>query len=311
MQRYKELRLGQLRAFCACVRQKSFTAAARALGMSQPAVWQQVRALERDFGVALLRRRGRHWEPSEDGLVLIELASSIVGSVDSLKEAFDERRRDVPRSLVVLGSPGVLTEELARPIVEFCQQQPQVRVTALSYPGLRTLDALVTGEADLAVLAQASEVGGHRHLLSAEPLCERSWVLAAPRGHPLANSPRLRLSQIARHPLIVPEEASNWRKSVEELCRGVGQPLQILLEVSITLAVRRYVSLGLGCALLPEPRDGLEFPDVVIRPLPDLLPPEPMVILWRRGATPKPQARQFADFAKEKLASPPPRRRRQ
>jgi DNA-binding transcriptional LysR family regulator len=310
MQRYKELRLGQLRAFCECVRQKSFSAAARALSMSQPAIWQQVRALERDFGVGLLRRRGRHWEPSEDGLVLLELAASIVGSVDSLKDAFEQRRRDVPRSLVVLGSPGVLTEELARPVVDFCRQYPQVRTTVLSFPGLRTLDALVTGEADLAVLPQASEVGGQRQLLMSEPLCERAWVLAAPNGHPLACRRRLGLGDIARYPLILPEEASNWRKRVDELCRAAGLPLQVLVEVSMTLAARRYVSLGLGCALLPEPRDGLTFPRVVLRCLDDLLPPEPIVILWRRGTTPRPQARLFADFARAKLASPGPRHRR-
>ena len=68
--RYKELRPGQLRAFCACVRHKTFSAAARALGMSQPAVWHQVRALERQFGATLLLRNGRNWELSEDGGLL-------------------------------------------------------------------------------------------------------------------------------------------------------------------------------------------------------------------------------------------------
>src|SRR5262249_28767511 len=119
--RYKELRLGQLRAFCECVRQKSFSAAARALGLSQPAVWPQVRALERDVGTGLLRRRGRDWEPSEAGWVLLELAASILGTVDSLKDLFEQRRRDVPRTVVLIGSPGILTEELARPVVEFCR----------------------------------------------------------------------------------------------------------------------------------------------------------------------------------------------
>ena len=47
--RYKELRLGQLRAFCECVRYHSFTAAARALGLSHASIWQQIRALEREF----------------------------------------------------------------------------------------------------------------------------------------------------------------------------------------------------------------------------------------------------------------------
>src|SRR5437868_6367529 len=92
--RYKELRLGQLRAFCACVREASYSAAARALGMSQPAVWQQVHALERDFSAALLQRTPAGLAPTEDGRGMLELAATILGSVDSLQEEFEQRRRD-------------------------------------------------------------------------------------------------------------------------------------------------------------------------------------------------------------------------
>src|SRR5262249_16370475 len=122
--RYKELCLRQLRAFCECVRRKSFSAAARTLRMSEPTVLHQVRALERDVGVTLLQRRGREWAPSEDGLILLKLASSIVDSVDSLKEIFDQRRTDLPRTVTVLGSASVITEALAQPVVEFCRQYP-------------------------------------------------------------------------------------------------------------------------------------------------------------------------------------------
>src|SRR5262245_27742780 len=98
-QRYKELRLAQLRAFCACVRERSFSAAARALGVSQPAVWQQVHALEREFAADLLERAGGALTPTEDGRVLLELAANVLGSVDALQDEFAERRRDLPRTL--------------------------------------------------------------------------------------------------------------------------------------------------------------------------------------------------------------------
>lgn len=305
MPRFKELHLGQLRAFCECVRQKSFSAAARELHMSQPAVWQQVRALERYLGVGLLQRRGREWEPSEDGRVLLEQAASILGSADSLKESFEERRRQVPRTLVVIGSPGVVTEELARPVVEFCQLHPSIQMTLLSYAGLRTLDVLLAGEADMAVLPRASEVVAQRHLLETEKLCERPWVLVAPHDHPLASRRKITLADLVRYPLIVPEQASNWRRKLDEIFRmaGLADRTRIALEVSITLAARRYVSLGLGIALLPQPRDGLEFPGVVTRRLPEHFPAEEIVVLWRRGAKPRPQARLFVDFARKMLAS--------
>jgi DNA-binding transcriptional LysR family regulator len=302
-QRYKELRLGQLRAFCACVREKSFSAAGRAMGMSQPAVWQQVHALERDFGVGLLDRHGRALKPTEDGRLLLELAASVLGSVDSLQEAFHERRRDLPRKLVVIGSPGVVTEELARPVVAFTRKHPQIHLTLLSHGGLRTLDMLLAGEADLAVLPLAAEVVGYRQLLMSEPLCERDWVLAMPKGHPLSRRRRAALDDIVRYPLILPEYESNWRKRVDDLFRGAGllEKVRVVLEASMTLAARRYVSLGLGVALLPQPREGLVIPRVMTRPMGEHLSPEQIVMVWRRGARPKPQARLFADLVKQRL----------
>ncbi|OAI47320.1 hypothetical protein AYO44_09785 [Planctomycetaceae bacterium SCGC AG-212-F19] len=307
VQRYKELRLGQLRAFCACVRERSFSAAARALGVSQPAVWQQVRALERAFQADLLQRAGSEWMPTEDGRVLLELAATVLGNVDALQDEFAQRRRDIPRTLVVIGSPGVVTEELARPVAAFCRRHPQVQLTLLNHSGARTLDLLLGGDADLAVLPLAAEVVAQRQLVVTEPLCARPWILAVPARHPLARKRRPILADIVRHPLILPEKENNWRKRIDEAFRAAGltEQVRVVLEAGITLAARRYVSLGLGIALLPQPREGLEFPRVVARPLDNpLLPPEPIVVVWRRGARPRPQARLFVDFIKNQLIEP-------
>jgi DNA-binding transcriptional LysR family regulator len=301
--RYKELRLEQLRSFLECVRQRSYSAAARALERSQPAVWQQVHALERDLGVPLLERHGRECVASADGRVLLELAVDLLAGVDSLTAAFHERRRDVPRPLVVIGSPGVVTEELARPVVRFCRQHPEVRLTLLSYGGGRSLDLLLAGEADLTILPLASEMAGQRALLEVEPLHERPWVMATPLGHILLRQRRLALADLVRHPLILPEQGSSWRLRLDERFRAAGllDQVRVAAEVSITLAARRYASLGLGVALLPLPRDGVRFPRLATRPLRDLLPAEQIVLAWRKGATLRPPARQFADFVRSEL----------
>src|SRR5438128_12492985 len=93
----KELRLTQLRAFSATAAHKSFSAAARALGLAQPTVWEQVRALERDFGATLLLRRGRELVLTDEGRILLDLAGPIVAGVDSLQGLFAEKRGEVSR----------------------------------------------------------------------------------------------------------------------------------------------------------------------------------------------------------------------
>jgi LysR family hydrogen peroxide-inducible transcriptional activator len=269
--------------------------------VSQPAVWQQVRALERELDAHLLERRDGSWEPSEDGQLLLELAAAIVSSVDSLKETFERRRQDMPRTLTVIGSPGVLTEELALPVVGFCRHYPHIKVSLLNYAGLNTLDMLLDGTADMAVLPLALDVAGNRRLLVVESFARRNWILLLPSDHPLAGKRRLLPRDLARYPLILPETGSVWRKRVDEmfLQAGMLDRMKVCLEVSIPLAARRYVSLGLGIALFPKPLGGVEFPNLEERSLAYLLPDEEIAIMWRRGAKPRPQARLFADYAQK------------
>jgi DNA-binding transcriptional LysR family regulator len=302
--RYKELNLAQLRAFAACVQSASFSAAARVLNMSQPAVWQQVRALERSVGAELLRKRGRALAPTEDGELFLELTSSVLGNVDSLQHAFAERLRQTPRGLVVIGSPGVITEELARPVAVFCRRHPQVRLRLLSRAGPRTLDLLVAGEADLAVLPLGLEIADQAPYVVTEPLCWRPWVAVLPKNHPLCRKRQLGPDDLARQPLILPEQDSNWRRRVDDVFRAAGMldQLRVVLEASTTLAARRYVSLGVGIALLAQPRESWHVPRVLTRSLEHLLGTEEIVLVWRRGAKPRPEARSFADFLKSSLS---------
>ncbi len=304
--RYKEIRLGQLRAFCECARHRSFSAAARVLGLSHPSVLQQVRALERDFGVTLLQRHGREMRPTEDGRVLLEMASSIVGSVDSLRETFEQRRGDVPRTLTVVGTPGVIGEDLSRPIVAFCKLHPNIKMNLISNSHIdRTLDLIVSGDADMAIMPlDLVEPAASDRIVGLEPLCIRPASLLVPHGHPLASRRRTGLADLIRHPLILPEPDATWRGKVDRIFDAAGllDRVQILLETSLIHATRRFVSLGLGPALLALPRDGLRHADILIRPMTHLFPSEPITIVWRRGAPPRPQARHFVDFVRAQIA---------
>jgi DNA-binding transcriptional LysR family regulator len=125
-------------------------------------------------------------------------------------------------------------------------------------------------------------------------------VAAIPKGHPLARKRQVDLEDLARYSLILPEQDSNWRQRIEELFRAAGllDEVRVVLEASTTLAARRYVSLGVGVALLAQPQARWEVPGVATRSLDRFLGSEEIVLVWRRGAKPQPQARLFADFLK-------------
>src|SRR5438093_11386242 len=85
---YKEVRLQQLRSFCETARLGSLKAAAEALGLAQPTVWEQVHALEREFGQKLVEPHGRGCQLTEAGRVLVGLAAPLVAGIDALKRNF-------------------------------------------------------------------------------------------------------------------------------------------------------------------------------------------------------------------------------
>jgi molybdate transport repressor ModE-like protein len=74
---YKEIQLQQLRSFCETARLGSLTAAANSLGLSQPTVWEQVHALERDLGVPLMERHSRGCRLTENGRRVAVLAAPL------------------------------------------------------------------------------------------------------------------------------------------------------------------------------------------------------------------------------------------
>src|SRR5215475_7854408 len=99
--KYKDIQLPQLRSFCVAATEGNFTAAATALGLSVSGVWQQVRALERELGVTLLRRQGRSVELTPPGRLLLELAQPHVSGIDSLVRLFEARYAELPQPLGV------------------------------------------------------------------------------------------------------------------------------------------------------------------------------------------------------------------
>lgn len=87
---------------------------------------------------------------------------------------------------------------------------------------------------------------------------------------------------------------------------GLLDRVRVAAEVNNVLVARRLVSLRLGVTILPQSAHELPFRGVATCPLDGLFPPERVVLIWRKGATPKPSAREFADLARALLVRPKP-----
>jgi DNA-binding transcriptional LysR family regulator len=116
--RYKEIHLAQLRNFCVAATEHNFTAAARMLGLSVPAVWEQVRALERRLGTPLLRSQRPGIELTDAGRLLVELVHPCVSGLDSQERVFVARLAELPQALTVVSTPYLLAHHPVQPVRE-------------------------------------------------------------------------------------------------------------------------------------------------------------------------------------------------
>lgn len=284
--RYKDFNLTQLRVFCEFLRQKSFADAARALGVSHSAVWQQVRALERRFGVSLLQRHGRTWRPSEDGQALLDLIANLLRSADSLDEAFRQIRGEIRREVRVIASPSALAGELAGPVAEIRRRHPATRVCMLLTSNLeQTIAELMAGTVDLALLNACLLGSMRRPSLQVIRVRRRPIGALVPARHPLTRQARLTLKDLAAWPLILPTMDFPWRQQCDEVFRAAGfeDRLQVNVEVSLIQAIVELVRRGVGVGVAPF-LDGWQ-PVKGVRCLPadHLFPPDELALLRRQG----------------------------
>src|ERR671935_940257 len=119
----------QLAAFCEVVERRSFSEAAARLGVTQPAVSQQVRALEQRVGTQLLDRSGRRVEPTEAGLRLYRGAQKLLALEEQLVEDVSAGAEGALTGRLEIGaSTGPGSTVLALLLCEFQQRNPEIRV---------------------------------------------------------------------------------------------------------------------------------------------------------------------------------------
>jgi len=249
---FKEMRLQQLRGLCELARRGSFAAAASALHISRPAIWQQIRALEQEFAATLVQRRGRRAELTEDGRVLLEIVSPLVASFAAVRTAFQDRKDQLVRHLVVATTASLLAHELRQPLREYRQRFANVQLTVMDRPSPGGMALLEEGQADLAVLAHLDEERRHP-LMEYEPLFAHPFVLACRRDHPLARRRSLRLPDLVRYPLVLASAGSTSRRRFDRVMRehGLLQECRIALDTTNGALLTNYVELGLGISVLP------------------------------------------------------------
>ena len=239
----------QLAAFVAVVERRSFSQAAERLGVTQPAVSLQVRALEKRLGTQLLDRSGRRVEPTEAGLRLYRGAQRLLSLEEQLlEEIAGEAEGELTGELRLGVSTGPAAVVVPLLLCEFQQAHPEVRVALTVSDTQSIVDRVAARELELGIVGAARR---HR-AVTFEPFFDDEVILACPPGHSFAGR-TVTLDELRGESLIVMQEGAGVRQIVEDELRSLGtrlRDLDVRLELGLQESVRSAVQAGYGVTFI-------------------------------------------------------------
>jgi DNA-binding transcriptional LysR family regulator len=249
-QYYKGIQLPQLRGFCSVAVHGSFTAAARALGLSKPTVWQQVRALERELKVTLLRPGKHGIELTPEGHLLLRLIQPHLIGLDSLVRLFETQRAELQQSLTVASTPYLMLHHLPAVIHEYTRAYPSVRLhLQTDFWTASVINLVDQRRVDLAIVPHDAASVRNTNL-EYEPLYELPFTLLTSATHPLARKKRVTPQDLVTYPII--QGSSYNHDALEKVLRrhNLSERMHVIMESGSTDIILHYVALGIGVAVL-------------------------------------------------------------
>jgi DNA-binding transcriptional LysR family regulator len=254
----------RLLTFREVARQGSFSRAAEVLALSQPAVSQQVGALERELGTALLIRGRAGTVPTPAGDLLLAHADSLAARLELADDQMAELVSTERRTLRVGAFPSALATIVPVAVAAMRNLEPGLDVTIEEGTNAELTEAVQNGRVHAAVCFQdASLPRREPEGLRRADLLEEPMVALLPADHRLANDETVDLRDLADEPWMAP----SMDGLVSAGCRAAGFEPRIVILTRDPLSSRAIAAAGLAVSLTPRLLARVDLPGVVMPPL--------------------------------------------
>jgi len=296
----RNVTLRQLRTFAELARCQSFTAAAKALHLTQPAVSMQVRQLEDAAGLPLVEQLGRRIHLTEAGRELLPYAGGIA---ELLREAGDAMKalQGIGGGELSIAVTSTAKYFAPRLLAEFRRRHAEVRLRLAVSNREAVVRALTDNTVDLAVMGRPPRgLDTEAAAFAKHPIS----VIAAP-DHALAGRRRLPLEALAGETFIIRERGSGTRAAMEHVFAERGFKAGETLEMSSNETIKQAVMAGMGIAFLSTHTIGLELRAgrLVLLAVSGLPVMREWYVIHRRGKRLSPAAQAFKSFLLEQGAA--------
>ena len=233
--------------------QGSFSAAADALSYTQSAVSQQIAALEREAGTKLVERNARGIRLTDAGEALVRHTEAVLANLAEA-EAELEALAGVRGGRVRLASfPSAGSAIVPQAIANFRSRHPAVDLSLIEAEPEESLPRVRSGELEIALIYTPSLLSNEGVAgFDVEDLLDDPFYVVLPKGHAMAERPRIRLKDLASEPWINGTGACPCSYQVRRACNNAGFDPHVAFESDDFAAVQGLVAAGVGVALIPD-----------------------------------------------------------
>ncbi len=243
------MELHELHAFEAVAKYRSFTRAAEALYLTQPAVTRQIGSLEAKLRTRLFERLGRTVRLTAAGEVLHRYTTEILRLAAEAESAVGDVATGAAGRLAVGASSTAATYVLPQYLRKFRENWPGVELSIHTGTSAQVVEMIVGGAVDVGVVTGYREQPG----LVEIPLADYATGVVVYPEHSLAADGRrtVKAAELAGSPLILMEEGTNLRTYVDRLLSSAGVEERVTMELDNVEAIKKMIEARLGISLLP------------------------------------------------------------
>src|SRR5215469_16856504 len=288
------LDLSQLEVFLAVARERKFSRAADKLFRTQSAVSQTIRKLEEELGEALFDRSSREGVLTDAGKVLYEYAEKLINLRGEASESLSELR-ELQKGKLMIAANEFTVLYLLPVLAEFRRLHPMIQITVERALGSHIPDDVLRYAVEFGVLSyEPQEPNLHSVVVYLDEL-----VFVVPPRHPLASARQVSIQQLGAESFVAHIVSSPYREKVIQLFKSHKTPLHMDLELPTLQAIKQFVAMGNGVALIPEISVETELArgELVRIPVRELQLKRKLRLIYRKGANLSHAARAFLKVA--------------
>lgn len=287
------MQIDNFKVFADLVETKSFSKAAKLNGITQSAVSQQARAMERHFKTLLIDRSQKQFQLTREGQRVYESAKEILHDYEKLLSELQELKKVISGTIRISTIYSIGLHELPPYIKRFLQEYPAVNVRVEYRRSNLVYEDILHNAVDFGLVAFPNKV----RQIEVLPFRDDQMVLICHPQHPLAQEPEVEIRALADHKFIGFDPDIPTRKAIDAIFREHRFEIEPVMEFDNIETVKRAVEIDAGVAIVPsatvvqEVRQGT----LAMVPFRGKSFTRPLAILHRKGRVLTPAMRRFVE----------------